>query len=442
MSRMLIEGADALLTEPMLSLRRGVNLALDGGRILAIGDVPPGFVPDERLDARGLLALPGFFNAHCHAAMSLVRGFAEDLPFPRWLNEKIWVAESALEPEDVYWGTALAACEMIRAGIVGFADHYFFMDRAARAVEESGLKALLAWCLFGLGPEREVGGASLEETTAFVRAHHGRAEGRLRCALGPHSPYMCPPEFLVAVRREAERFGVGVHLHLSESEEQVQASLARHGRRPVAQVAELGLLDGPCLAAHCIAVDEADLELLAQPGVHVAHTPKTYMKLAMQMAPLSRQLGAGVRVALGTDGPASNFDLNLLEVMRLAGLVQKLATQDAEALPVATLLALATRAGAEALGFPESGQLRAGAPADLILIDTRRPHFVPRHDLAAAVVYAAHPADVRHVFVDGRALLRDGALTTLDEERILYEAERRALRLTGQPLTQLRRYEG
>jgi len=433
MPRILIEHGDVLVDAGgELELHRDHAVAVEGGAILALGPAPAGFAPDEVIDATESLVLPGFFNAHCHSPMTLVRGWAEDLPFERWLNERIWVAESALEEEDVFWGAALAACEMIRAGVVGFADHYFWMDQVAKVVEESGLKALLAWCLFGTGPDQEVGRATLETATAFARRWQGAAAGRIRTALGPHSPYMCPPAFLRQVAREAEALDLPVHLHLAESDEQTTRSLSRHGLRPVPHVAAQGLMDRPgLLAAHCIAVNDDDVALLAERKVAVAHTPKTYMKLAMGMTPLSRLERAGVRVALGTDGPASNSDLNMLEIMRLVGLLQKAERGDAGAMPIARLVRMATTEGARALGFARSGQLVPGAAADLLVVSTRGPHWAPRHDPGAGLVYASHPSDIRHVLVDGRPLLRDGELLTLDEERIRYEAERRALRMVG-----------
>lgn len=440
--RTLIRNVTAITLDEEDRILQNATIALEGSRIRAIGDPPADFQPDEVIDGEDLVALPAFFNAHTHAPMTLERGWAEDLPFDRWLNEKIWVAESALEEEDVYWGAALACCEMIRSGTVGFADHYFWMDQVARAVEESGMKALLAWCQFGIGKEHEVGGAVLEDTVAFVRNWHGAADGRIRCALGPHSPYMCPPDFLRRVVDEAGRLGVGIHIHLAESEEQVRNSRSQHGRSPVGHLAQLRVFDRPTLAAHCIFVDENDLDTLASKGVWVAHTPKTYMKLAMGMAPLERFLGAGIQVGLGTDGPASNNDLNMLEVLRITGLVHKNRLADPAAFPNELLLRLAARGSARALGFPESGVLQPGAPADLILMNTRGCHWTPPHDLKANVVYASHPSDVRYVFCDGRMLLRDGELTTLDEERICYEAERRAFRMVGTPMRQVREYRG
>jgi 5-methylthioadenosine/S-adenosylhomocysteine deaminase len=421
---------------------RSADVALDGDTILTVGKVPDAFEPDRVIDGRERVALPGFFNAHCHAAMTLERGWAEDLPFDRWLNEKIWTAESALEEEDVYWGAALACCEMIRAGIVAFADHYFWMDQVARAVEESGMKAHLVWAQFGRGTEQEVGGVTLEDTTQFVREWHGRAGGRIHCGMGPHSPYMCPPDFLRRVVEVAHDLGVGIHIHVAESQEQVDNSLEAHGKTPVVHLEALGVFDVSTIAAHCIVVDEDDLRILAEREVHVAHTPKTYLKLAMGVAPLPRFLEHDVHAALGTDGPASNNDLNMLEVMRIAGLYHKNALGKPEALPHGTLLRLATQAGARAMGFEGSGVLAPGRPADLILLDTSGPQWYPRHDLGAGVVYAAHPSDVTHVFIDGEMVLEDGELLTLDEERIRHEAERRAFRMVGTPMEQMRAYRG
>jgi 5-methylthioadenosine/S-adenosylhomocysteine deaminase len=442
--RTLIRNASAIILDEEDRILQDVEIALEGNRIAAVGQAQTDFFPDEVVDAREMVALPAFFNAHTHAAMTLERGWAEDLPFERWLNEKIWVAESALQEEDVYWGAALACCEMIRAGVVGFADHYFWMDQTARAVEESGMKALLAWCHFGTGAEREVGRKTFEETVAFVERWKGAADGRIRTTMGPHSPYMDPPEVLRRFVEEAHRVGVGAHFHLSESQAQFEDSISRHGKTPVAHVASLGLLDlpQPTLAAHCNLVTQEDVDLLAEKGVWVAHAPKTYQKLAMEMPPVAQMLERGVKLALATDGPASNSDLNMIEVMRITGLLQKAARKDSQAMPRTLLLRLATQAPAGALGFHGSGLLAPGRPADLILIDTRAAHWVPRHDLASGVVYASHPGDVAYVWADGRLLYRRGEYLTLDMERIRWEAERRAFRLVGKPMRSMREYPG
>jgi 5-methylthioadenosine/S-adenosylhomocysteine deaminase len=442
--RTLIRDVTAITLDEEDSVLQGVEIALEGRSIVAVGKAPPDFVPDEMVEGREMVALPALFSGHTHAAMTLERGWAEDLPFERWLNDKIWVAESALQQEDVYWGAALACCEMIAGGTVGFADHYFWMDEAARAVEASGMKALLAWCHFGIGAEHEPGHKTFEETVAFVERWKGAAEGRIRTTMGPHSPYMNPPEVLRRFVDEAHRVGVGAHLHLSESQEQMEQSLAVHNMSPVAYVDSLGLLDLPeaTVVAHCNVVTAYDLRILSEKGTWVAHTPKTYQKLAMEMPPLEKMLERDVNVALGTDGPASSSDLNMLEVMRITGLVQKDAQKDSEAMPRTLLLRLATQAPAAAMGFQGNGALAPGHRADLILMDTSGPHWIPRHDLPAGVVYVSHPSDVAYVWSDGRLLYHQGEYLTLDVERIRWEAERRAFRMVGRSMRSMREYPG
>ncbi len=440
--RTLIRDVMAITLDEEDRFLEGVDIALEGSSIVAVGQAPPDFAPDELVDGTEMVALPAFFNVHTHAAMTLERGWADDLPFDRWLNEKIWLAESALEEEDIYWGVALACCEMIASGTVGFADHYFWMDQTARAIEESGMKALLAWCFFGIGREHELGHKTFEETVAFVERWRGAAQGRIRTTMGPHSPYMDPPETLLRFVEEAHRLGVGAHFHLSESHEQFEQSMATCGMTPVAYAASLGLLDlpEPTLVAHCNLLTKNDVLLLSEKATWVAHTPKTYQKLAMEMPPLALMLRHGVNVALGTDGPASNSDLNMLEVLRITGLVQKEAQKDPQAMPRTLLLRLATQAPAAAMGFDQSGVLAPGRPADLILLDTRSPRWIPRHDVQAGIVYASHPGDVAYVWADGQLLYRRGEYLTLDVERIRWEAEQRAFRLVGQPLRAMREY--
>jgi 5-methylthioadenosine/S-adenosylhomocysteine deaminase len=441
MARILIEDIDILTLDATGSLLRGSSLAIDGPTIAGVGDVPAGFTPDERVDGHNRVAMPALFNAHCHAAMTYERGWAEDLPFPRWLNEKIWVAESALRDEDVYWGAALAACEMIRGGVAGFNDHYFYMDRVAQIVEQSGMKAALAWCVFGIGDAKEIG-ANLEGTVDFIERWKGRGEGRLRMMLGPHSPYICPPQFLEKVAGLARERGLGVHLHVAESTEQVENSLQAYGLTPVAHLDQLGILaiPGGCVAAHCLYVSEEDLDLLAQRGVTVAHTPITYMKLAMGAPDLSRFAKHNVQVGIGTDGPASNADMDLFAAMRQTAILQKHVQQDPQAMPGDAVLRMATQAGARGMGFEPSGMLAVGRAADIVLIDVDQPHLLPQHDLVANLVHAAKAADVSDLMVDGRWLMRKRELLTLDEAKIKRMADQGAKRLVSQEMRQVRSY--
>jgi 5-methylthioadenosine/S-adenosylhomocysteine deaminase len=439
--KILIENADVITLDPDGTVLRGGRIAIAGSRIAAVGDVPPDFQPDEIVDGYNHAVLPGFFNAHCHAAMTYERGWAEDLPFDRWLNEKIWVAEAALTPDDVYWGAALAACEMLRGGTIGFNDHYFHMDRVAEVVAQSGMKAGLTWCVFGIGDEHEVG-ANLEGTLAFIDRWQGQAGGRLRLLLGPHSPYVCPPEFLREVAAAAAERNLTVHLHVSESQEQVDNSIVAHGLTPVAHLDSLGIFDVNCIAAHCLIVNNDDIDNMTAKKVTVAHTPITYMKLAMGVNDLSRFAARGINVAIGTDGPASNADMDMPAAIRQTAILQKHARRDPEAVPGDQSLRMATQNGARAVGFTDTGVLAPGMAADLILVDLDRPHLLPRHDLVANLVHAMKASDVTAVMVDGKWLYRNGEILTLDEAKIKAEAEKGAFRLVGREMRSMREYRG
>ena len=441
MTRTLVTQVDVVTLDAAGAVLRDRSIAIDGGTIVAVGDSPIDFTPERIINGYGQVALPGFVNAHCHSPMTYERGWAEDLPFPRWLNEKIWVAESALTGDDVYWGAALAACEMIRSGVVAFNDHYFYMDRVAEVVEQSGLKAGLTWCVFGLGADKEVG-ANLDGTLAFIDRWQGRANGRIKLLLGPHSPYICPPDFLARIAALAHERNLPIHLHVSESQEQVANSLKAHGQTPIAHLASLGVFDGPCIAAHCLAVSDDDLDILAQHHVTVAHTPITYMKLAMGVNDLSRFFARGINVAIGTDGPGSNADMDMPAAIRQTVILQKHEQRNPEAVPGDLALRMATQNGARAIGLAKTGVIAPGYAADLILIDTDRPHFLPRHNLISNLVHCAKASDVTHVIVDGQLIYRNGELLTLDEARIKYEAERGAFNMMRRAMQLVREYRG
>jgi 5-methylthioadenosine/S-adenosylhomocysteine deaminase len=439
MARILIKHADIITLDDAGAILRDAEVAIEDECIVAVGQAPVDFQPDEMLDATNHVLLPGFVNAHTHAPMTFERGWAEDLPLNRWFNERVWVVESQLTSEDVYWGAMLAAAEMIRSGTVSFADHYFFMDRVAEAAEQAGLRTLLAWCVFG---EDGNIGTDIAGTVDFVQRWQGAASGRIRTILGPHSPYMCEPYFLARTAAVAARLGVGIHIHLAESQQQVDNSLAKYDRSPVELLEANGVFDVPVIAAHCIYINEIDQAILARRGVTVVQCPNCHMKLGMGVTPVPALLAQGVNVALGTDGTASSNDLNMLKEARLAALIQKLYHADPEVMPGDLPLRMATQHGATALGWPDSGVIAAGKRADLILLDCDQPHWRPRHDLIANLLHSAQAGDVEHVMVAGRWLMKARRLVTLDEERILWEAERRALALVDRDLASMRAYQG
>ena len=429
MALIQIRHVDIVTLDDEGRILRNADLLVSNGRIAAVGTLPEGIHLDEVVDGSGKVALPGLVNSHCHSPMTFLRGWAEDLLFPEWL-QKVWTAENLLTPEDVYWSAALAAAEMIRSGTTAFADLYFFMDRVADLVDACGLKALLGWGVFDAGQGTQAG-ALLERTVDWIKEVKQRGNARMRTTLAPHSPYTCSPDFLEKVVQAAHELGQGIHLHVAESQQQVDESLEKYGLRPVQHVDRLGVFDVPggCIVGHALYIDELDTQILAEKNVFVPHCPNTYMKLAMPFPSLKARLDAGVSVCLGTDGPASNANLDMFSSLRQTALMHKYLQGDPTMLPGDQVLRLATRAGAQALGFNDSGVLQEGAAADIILVDVNVPHMRPRHDLVANLVHCTQSGDVTDVMVDGRWVMRERNLLTLDEERILYEAERRALDL-------------
>lgn len=433
MGKILIKGATVITMEGHDAIIPNGEIAVDGQTIVGVGpagSAPEGFIPDKTLEATEMLALPGFVNCHTHAAMTMLRSYADDLPLMRWLNEKIWPLEARLEEDDIYWATMLCCLEMIRSGTTTFADMYFHMDRVAEAVERSGVRADLSRGMIGVGPEAE---AALEYSRGFVSRWHGVAGGRITVRLGPHAPYTCPPDYLKRVIGLARELNVGIHIHLAETLSEMEEINQKYGVSPIRLADSVGLFELPVLAAHCVHLDSADIDILAAKKVGVAHNPESNMKLASGVAPVTAMLKAGVRVGLGTDGAASNNNLDMLEEMRSAALLQKVSTMDPLALPSFQALGMATAGAAAALGMGDRiGMLKPGLKADIILMETRRPHLFPRHDWIANIVYAAQSSDVHTVIIDGNIVMEGRRVLTIDEEEVFSQVQARAERLVGQ----------
>ena len=367
------------------------------------------------LDARGMLAMPGLINTHAHVPMVLFRGLAEDVPLQQWLNDYIWPLESNLQPEDVYWGMLLGLIEMIEAGVTSVADHYFHMDRAAQAVEKAGTRALLGWAMFG-----SQGQSMIERTAEFVRQWQGAASGRIRTIMAPHAPYSCDQDFLQATAREAEKLGVGIHIHVSETKEQTQASLRSCDLTPIQVLEQTGVLQVPTILAHACGALPNDIEILSKYPAGIAHAPKTYLKLGMNIAPVTEFRRAGLPVGLATDGAASNNTLDLWESLRLTSLMQKSRRGTPEVLPLAEALYIATRESARVFGREKQlGKLASGYLADLILINLDGVHHQPNHNIPANLVYSMRSGDVRTVIVDGRIVMRDRQILTVDKSEAI-----------------------
>lgn len=385
------------------------------------GSTPADFKPERVLDCPEMVALPGLVNCHTHAAMTLFRGYADDLPLKQWLNDKIWPLEDLLTPEDIYQGTLLCCAEMIRGGTTTLADMYVEMDQVARAVDEAGLRAVLCRGMIGNGPG---GAAALEESIEFIRRWQGGAGGRITTLLGPHAPYTCSPEYLKKVIAAAQELVVGIHMHLAETDDEIKEINDLYGKTPVALMEEVGLFELPVLAAHCVKLSDSDIDILVRRQVGIAHNPQSNMKLASGVAPVSRLLQDGAVVGLGTDGASSNNNVDMLEEVRCAALLQKVHTGDPSVLPAYQALHAATAGGAKALGMQEQiGRLAKGYQADIILMDMHRPHLYPLFDIYAQIVYAAASSDVHTVLVDGRVVMEDRRLLTLDEDAVMEQAQ-------------------
>lgn len=384
---------------------------------------------DRVFPAGNYALLPGLINTHGHAAMSLLRSVSDDLPLKQWLEEKIWPLEAKLSPDSVYWGTMLAIAEMIRGGTTTFTDMYFFEDEVARAVEETGIRAVLSRGLVALGPNFD---QAMAETRDFVGTWQGRGDGRITTHVGPHAPYTCPPPHLARVLDLARELKVPLQIHLSESPGEVEDSFQQYGKSPVEVLEEAGMFELPVLAAHCVNLREKDIDILARHDVRVAHNPNSNLKLGSGIAPIPALLAKGVTIGLGTDGAASNNNLDMLEEVRLAALIHKGVHNDPTLVSAGQALEMATSMGARAVFLDKDiGRIQEGLKADLILIDLDKPHLTPRHNIDAHIVYSAQASDVSLVMVDGRILMEAGRLTTMDEERVMYEAARCAREMMG-----------
>ncbi|RJS95811.1 amidohydrolase [Halococcus sp. IIIV-5B] len=392
------------------------------GEIRAVGDVPAG---DESLDASGGLVIPGLVNAHTHVAMTLLRGYADDEPLETWLQEDVWPVEATLEPADVRAGVELGLVEMIETGTTGFCDMYFDVAETVAAVEEAGLRARVGHGIVTVGKNGDEARADFEEGLRVAREFDGAADGRISTAFMPHSLTTVDADELDEFVPEAREAGVPVHLHANETTGEVEPIVDEHGKRPLEYAVDHGLLEPEDFVAHGVHVDEREVDLLAERGAGVVHCPASNMKLASGIAPVQDLLDAGVTVGLGTDGAASNNDLDMFNELRDAAMVGKLAADDASAVDAPNAVGMATAGSAAVAGF-DSGRIEAGANADLAVLDLDATHFTPHHDLVSHLAYAASGTDVRHTVCDGEVLMRDREVLTLDVDEVRETAERHA----------------
>ncbi|MFB6220650.1 MAG: amidohydrolase [Halolamina sp.] len=427
MTTLLIEDGQVLRPDHDI-VEAAVLVDQSTGRIEAVD--PDLTAADETLDAEGGLVIPGLVNAHTHAAMTLLRGYADDKPLDAWLQEDIWPVEGELTGEDIRVGTELAAVEMIQSGTTAFADMYFEEPHVAGVVEESGLRALLGHGFVTVGKDEEQAVADIEMSQHFAEQYGGMLDGRITTAVMPHSLTTVNEALLRESVAGARDAGIPVHIHANETEDEVEPIVAEHGVRPLEYAADIGLLEDGDFLAHCVHLDEAEIEILAESGAAAVHCPASNMKLASGIAPVQELFDAGITVGLGTDGAASNNDLDMFDEMRDAAMVGKLGADDAAAVPADAVVRMATQGSAEALGI-DAGRIEAGANADIAVLDLDAAHLTPEHDLVSHLAYAASGSDVRHTVCDGRVLMKDREVQTLDAAAVRARAEEQAADLVA-----------
>ncbi len=432
MARLEIRGGALLTMVPGEEIIPDGLIAIDDGTIVYAGEAD-GYEsqekPDERLDASGCVALPGLINAHTHCAMTLLRGYADDMDLRPWLEDKIWPIEMKLEPEDVYWGVMLGSVEMVKGGVTCFNDMYHYFEEGTRAAIDAGIRACPSGVLLGF---LETAEDDLRKALEFTAGLAQDGHPRIHPMLGPHAPYTCPDRLLRMVVEGAAEQGIAIHIHLAETKSEVEESREKHGLSPVEYLEKLGVFEVPVNAAHCVWLSDRDMEILVERRVGVVHCPGSNLKLASGIARVPELLDRGAVVGLGTDGTASNNNLDLLEEVRLAALIHKVNLGDPKVVNAHGALALATAGSAAALGLDGlTGTLEVGKRADIAVFDLSGPHLAPGHNTVSDLVYAARASDVRHTVVDGAVVVKDGEYVYGDEEKIVAEARTRARRLVN-----------
>jgi len=380
------------------------------------------------IDGSGSIIMPGLINAHTHAAMTLFRGYGDDTPLHEWLEKKIFPVEEKLKPKDIYWGSLLAIIEMIKSGTTCFNDMYYFMSEVAKAVEKTGIRAVLSR---GLMDTDGRGGERLKEAVSEMKEWSGKP--RIEWMFGPHAIYTCSEDFLLRIKDLAEKYDRRIHIHLSETKKEVKDCLREHEKRPAEYLDDIGFLSDRVVAAHCCWLNNNEIKILSRNGVSVVYNPISNMKLASGIAPVFEMMKKKVQVCLGTDGAASNNNLDMFEEMKVASLLQKISIKDTTALKATDTIMLATLNGAKALGV-NGGSIEEGKNADIILLDLKNPVLRPLHNkerIISDLVYSTPSLAVNTVIIDGKLIMQNKKILTIDEKEIYEKVEECARELFG-----------
>ncbi len=406
----------AVLPEREQDVIRETDIYIEGSRIAAIGTQPEGFQADKVIEGKNKLAIPGLVNCHTHSYMSFMRNVADDLSFMDWLFGTIDPIEQQMTDEDTYWGACLAIIEMMKSGTTCFNDMQMNIHQTTRAVKESGMRAVISRGLVGSGND-EAGQMRLRQ--AYEERDAAKDCDRLTFMLGPHAPYTCDEAYMRIVSEEAKKNQMRIHVHLSESESEIQQIKEKYGCSPIEMADRNGLFDVPAIAAHCVQITESDMEILKKKDVSVVTNPASNMKLGNGFAPVPAMLEKGINVCLGTDGAASNNSLNMFHELSLLTLIHKGVKKTPQCISAKEGFRIATINGAKALGLEkEIGSLEEGKKADIAILNLNTPSLTPRNNLLAGLSYSANGSEVETVLIDGKVTMENRKILTMDEELV------------------------
>lgn len=432
---LLVKNVDIITVDESNRVIKNGYIGIKDGKIsLVSNSLPNGFFScKQQIDGKGKLAMPGLVNGHSHSAMTLMRNYADDMALETWLFDNIFPVEARLNEEYVYWGTMLGIVEMLKSGVVAFADMYMFMDEVARAVTETGIKANICRSpvqFFENGELKRLDKS--QDAIDYYNNYHNTADGRIKVFIEVHSTYMFNKRTLTNAAALAKQLNTGIHIHLLETTTEVESSKKDYGMSSVEICKETGILDVPVLAAHCVHMTDKDLDIMKNMGASICHNPTSNLKLGSGIAPVPKMLEMGINVCLGTDGAASNNNLNMFEEMNLAALIHKGVAMNPQLMNGNDVLKMGTSNGAKALGFDDSGIIKEGMKGDIILIDTDKPHFYPKNNPVSALVYSAQASDVDTVIVDGNILMQNRILKNIDEEKVKFKVDELSKKLLNQ----------
>jgi len=415
-----------------LNIRDNMFIGTTEDKISYIGDAKPDRDHGDVYDGKGKLAMCGFYNAHAHSPMTLLRGYGENMQLAEWLNERIFPFEEKLTGHDVYWGTLLAIAESLRYGVVSTTDMYYFCDRMAQAILESGVKNNLSRGIVNFSDLSIKEQPSYSEIGSVFKEFHNAGNGRIKTDICIHAEYTSNPETVSLIAEYAVELGLNMHLHLSETKQEHDGCKERHSKTPAQYFNSLGGFDAKTTAAHCVWLEGEDFDILAQKGVTVATCPVSNMKLASGICNIPLLMKKGVNVALGTDSVCSNNNLDFIEEMKFMACAAKIRDLDPTAVRPKEVIYAATGAGAKSQGREDCGTLSVGNKADVIVFDLDKPHMYPVHDILTNIVYSASGSDIIMTMVDGKVLYKDGEYKTIDVEKTIYEAEKSKARILAE----------